>query len=478
VLEPSAGSGAFVEGMSRHELRASIAHVVAIEPHPLRAAACRDALAREELSNSVLEASALDASIPPVDVVIGNPPFVRFQHVDAAEAAGTTNLWTRVLRAALDALRPYGVFVLLLPGELLSGVSAGPVRHWLLRHFDDLEVELVAPAAFRGVQSEIVMLSGRRRASERDATVITVLDSGVQFEHRLRASEATWTRWLLPPEALSAMNSITASASVTQLGDVARFELGATTGANDWFCIDDHTRVSHVLTPWARPHLARTRDARGLRFTEDDHQVLASRGKPAWLLDFGAEPDPMNTPDARAYIDQGAATGVAQRHKCRIRSRWYRLPNPVAAPLMLPKRAHRHPVLIENLAGAVTTDTIYRGWPTDAALSPADLIVAFGSTVTQLSAELEGRVLGGGALELVPSAIARLAVIRAPGIGTTLPALDAIVRRRHPLDVDDAIVDGADRLLASRVGLDVEELFTLRHARDRLLTRRLGRPGG
>lgn len=477
VLEPSAGRGAFVAGLVGSSLRDTVQHVIAIEAHPERAAACRDTLYAHGIAGTVINQSVLDVTMPTVDVVVGNPPFVRFQYLGTSPGEGTTNLWGRVLRTSLTSLRPGGSFVMLLPGELLSGASSGPLRHWLLRQTTGLTVELIPPSAFPDVLTEILLVSGYRASSPRDQSTITVVDDIARFEHRVIADESTWTRWLLPPEALDAVTATTADAVVMPMGSLAQFNLGTTTGSNDFFCIDDSTRIENGLAPWARLHLARGRDARGLCFTSDDHNELAHRGKVAWMLDFAHGPNPMHVPSAHNYIEQGVANGINLRHKCRIRTHWYQLPNLSAAPLLLPKRVHRYPLLVENMAHAVTTDTIYRGRPTDGTLTAADLVVAFASTVTQLSAELEGRVLGGGALELVPSAIRRLLVLRAPDIGATLPALDLLARRRRPLDADDMVVDGADRILASRLGLDLDRLRVLRGARDRLLTRRLARPG-
>ena len=125
-----------------------------------------------------------------------------------------------------------------------------------------------------------------------------------------------------------------------------------------------------------------------------------------------------------------------------------------------------------NQFGAYTTDTIYRGIPhPETGLAPEQIVAAFHTSLTMLSAEIEGRSFGGGVLELVPSEIARLAIID-PGTAVDwIDQLDGIQRTSG----HEALVKAADKRLVHAGVLDVDHLAVLKGAYESLLTRRLAR---
>lgn len=295
--------------------------------------------------------------------------------------------------------------------------------------------------------------------------------------YRPKPGERSWTRSLLDPSHLEAVNVACSLSTVARLEEVARLEVSIVTGANDFFCVDDESVSRYGLQPWARPLLARARHSPGLVFRPSDHAAARAMGANAWLLDFDAlAPDPVDFPHVRGYLDTGVERGLPDRYKCRIREPWYRVPSIRTGSLMLSKRSHMYPRLLMNRARAYTTDTIYRGNVlARGALSGTDLVAGFHCSLTLLMAELEGRSFGGGVLELVPSEISRLAIVTAPGLGKQLPSLDRIARSQEP----EELVSETDSLLAINRLLPGDLLEVLAEARCALMNRRLQRnPGG
>ncbi len=496
VLEPSAGDGAFVRGLGRCELSARVAAVEAIELAAAEAAKAEVSLRTTGLPGRVLRGSALAWAADrndSFDLLLGNPPFVRYQFIGAADKraierlgrrlgvgfAGVGNLWIPVLLGSLARVREGGAVAMVLPSECFTGSSAALVRAWLVRHLERLRFDLFAPGSFPGVLQEVTVLSGVRGAPRRTPAPMRIVEhatSGAScgWEYAPRPEERNWSRSLLEPRHREALTAASALPCVTRLGGIARIEVGIVTGANSFFCVDQPTAREHGLAPWARPLLARGRLAPGLRFTAADHRAALAAGARAWLLDFGpGSPDPALSPRPRAYLRAGAAAGLDRRFKCRTRSPWYRVPQVRSGSLMLSKRSHLHPRLLLNEAGALSTDTIYRGaLLPGCGLAAADLVAGFHCSLTLLSAELEGRSFGGGVLELVPSEIAALSVIRSPGLGRELPALDRLARR-----AGDELAPAGDALLARRRLIPAELSQTLAQARESLLARRLRRAG-
>jgi adenine-specific DNA-methyltransferase len=183
-------------------------------------------------------------------------------------------------------------------------------------------------------------------------------------------------------------------------------------------------------------------------------------------------PNPENCPRAKNYLAAGLRAGLADRYKCRIREPWYRVPSIRHSSLLLSKRSHLYPRLLMNTAGVHTTDTIYRGDVLNTQeMSAADLVACFHCSLTLLTVELEGRSFGGGVLELVPSEIARLAVVRGLGLGRHLRELDRVARSGEPAD----LLQCTDSLLVRSGLLPGELAALLSEGREALMDRRLQR---
>lgn len=494
LLEPSAGDGAFVRALSHHGLSTRIRSVTALEPLHEEAAKCDAALEATGIPGRTLRLSAVGwagREREQFDVAVGNPPFVRFQFLsdedkrdsitlgEAIDVSfrGVSNLWVPVLLGALSRLRSGGVFAFIVPAECFTGISAGAVRRWLLEHVDDLRCDLFPAGSFPSVLQEVVVLSGRRAlATTGAASRLRVYEHGPsdrQWEHMVSSSTPTWTRYLLTPQHVRALDEAALLPVVRDLGSVARFEVATVTGANEFFSVDDETLKRYSLSPWALPLLPRLRNASGLVFSEADHREGREGGMRGWLLHFAKDrPDPSE--DAKRYLGIGRSLGLPLRYKCRIREPWYRVPVVPAGQIMLSKRSHRFPRLVLNRANAVTTDTIYRGRMLPAYRDQAETLVAsFHNSLTLLTAEIEGRSFGGGVLELVPSEVGRLLVPLPDGFDAELAALDSLMRSGG---ATERLVEETDLLLVkAQVGLTQDLLDTCRDARLTLLGRRMDR---
>ncbi|MGQ0824219.1 MAG: Eco57I restriction-modification methylase domain-containing protein [Actinomycetota bacterium] len=426
------------------------------------------------------------------DVAVGNPPFVRFQFVSDDDRrsmrrleerltlsfAGVSNLWLPVLLGTLSRLSIGGAFAFIVPAECFTGISAGVLRQWVVANATELRFDLFPPGSFPAVLQEVVVMSGRRSAPTAGARECEI------YEHARAASTAhlipptphPWTRYLLSKSEIEAFDEATHLADVWTLGNVAKFEVAAVTGANDYFSVDSCTLDEFELRPWSVPLLPRIRHAPGLRYADADHASAEAIGAKTHLLDFASNrPDPSAQPRPAAYLAVGEQAELPSRYKCRIRSPWYRVPLIRSGRLMMSKRSHFHPRVVLNDVGAMTTDTIYRGEMVGFfGGREDDLVAAFHNSLTLLSAEVEGRSFGGGVLELVPSEVARLLVPLPQQFGAELDRLDAIAR--GAADDGAALIQETDLLLVKAdIGVTPELLDRLRGGRESLMQRRLDR---
>lgn len=498
MLEPSAGDGAFVRGLTRSasDIGDRVSEICAIEIVPEEAAKTELSLRSIGAAGQVLRRCALRWACDTDEwfgLVVGNPPFVRYQFVSQEDKAaiarlgtrlgltfrGVSNLWIPVLLGSLARLRPNGVLAVVLPSECFTGCAARAVRAWLAREVDDLTFDLFAAGSFPGVLQEVAVLSGRRgsraRTRPRSVRIVEHRREGASsaWSYQLGPEDRSWMRSLLAPRHLEAADAACSLTSVAPLDRVAHLEVSTVTGANDFFCVDESTLARHRLEPWAKPLLARARYAPGLVVETADHAAARAAGARAWLLDFDAGArNPQDVARARDYLHAGVRNGLAERYKCRIRQPWYRVPSIRHGALLLSKRSHLHPRLLLNRAGVHTTDTIYRGDVlAGAGPSARDLVACFHCSLTLLSVELEGRSFGGGVLELVPSEISRLAVVLGTGLGRHLRDLDRIARCGEPHE----LIEATDSLLVSAGLLPGELAPVLREAHRALMDRRLQR---
>src|SRR5262249_28721603 len=101
-----------------------------------------------------------------VDVVIGNPPYIRYQEF-AGEARGEAleraagsgvqlnrlaSSWAHFVAHAIAFVRPGGRLALILPAELIHTTYAAPLREHLRSSFADVSVVSFRKAVFPDVQ--------------------------------------------------------------------------------------------------------------------------------------------------------------------------------------------------------------------------------------------------------------------------------------------------------------------------------------
>jgi adenine-specific DNA-methyltransferase len=491
ALEPSCGEGVFFRAL-REQAPGRELVLTGCEIDAPAAAEARAHGAR------VLEADFLEWALAEpgerFDAAVGNPPFIRYQYLDAGQQqraerifqrAGLrftrhTNAWVSFAVAALELLAPGGRLALVVPAELLHVLHAQALRDLLVRECARVLLVDAEPLLFEGALQGVLLLLAHKRASSAAPGcrigIVPAHDRGVleRDPEALFAAAATrdaaglrgkWMRALLRPAEAELFDELAARPEVARFGDVAAVDVGVVTGANHFFLVDGATVERFGLAPFVRPMFGRSEQVSGVVYREGDHTAQLARGGRVHFVDLRCAGE--LPAGARDYVLQGEQQGLHTRFKCRIRSPWYGVPSLWTAPVGLLKRSHDLPRLVLNRAGALTTDTCYRVRPRPG-LDEA-LVGGFVSSLTALGAELEGRHYAGGVLELVPSEIERLPVIAAPAAAGRLAELDAAFRAGEPAE---AILARQDAAVLGLAGATPAEQEALRAAWDHLRRRR------
>lgn len=490
LLEPSCGNGAILE----HLAAVPGARVAAVELVEREAAAAAARTGVPVASGDFFTWFTEDR-FGSYDGVAGNPPYIRFgswdthsreralalMRLQGLRPSRLTNAWVPFVVAAVLAVRPGGRVALLLPAELLQVGYAAELRSYLVDQCARITVVTFAGLIFPGVLQEVVLLlaergdgPGRIRTVEiADAAALSSLDldGGTAVRAPLHATEK-WTKYFLDAPAIELLRRLRRDGPLQPLARYAEIDVGVVTGRNAFFCLTAADAARHGLIDAVQPLVSRSSQLSGTTFTPGDLAANDETTVRTRLLVLARHDQPAGA--VAAYLDKGAAAGVPDGYKCRVRSLWWEVPGPWAPDGFMLRQMSTAPRLVANLAGATSTDTVHRVRIRDGVGMPALAAAAYNSATFAL-AEVLGRSYGGGILELEPSECEALPVPDPALVPDDLATkVDELVRQRR---TDDAL-DLMDRLiLIERLGLDPSDIAVLRRAWTQLRDRRTRRGG-
>lgn len=432
------------------------------------------------------------------DVVIGNPPYVRYQAFtgenrrkgfeaalsQGVRLAGLASSWAPFTVHAASFLKAEGRLALVLPAELLSVNYAGPVRRYLMNRFRRVSLVLFEERVFPGVLEEIVLLLAEGEGPTDHFELVqcrnlTDLNAAKVRTWQPPPGEGRWITGLLSEDAQGAYQRVLAGGDFETLSEWGDVNLGMVTGNNGYFTLTA-AKVKELRLPKgeALPLCPPgSRHLRGLVFGSAAWRDMLSEGSPCYLFD----PD-VGRPSrqALAYIADGEKSGVHSAYKCRVRSPWWKVPRVPRADALLTYMNADTPRIVSNRAEVPYLNSVhgivYRAERRQVAL---DLLpLASLNTMTVLGSEIVGRSYGGGMLKLEPKEADLLPVPSLAVVGAAARALRAI-RPQIARDLRhgrlDQVLRIVDRTLRPHLGLNPKEWTHLSDARRAMFARRTSR---
>ena len=437
VLEPSCGEAAFLLAAAEElSLQGSKlnnpAQLNGIDVHSTSAEAARVILAEAGASATIETGDFfLQSPNPSFDAVIGNPPFIRYQEftgevrarsLEAAFAqgvrlSGLSSSWAAFTVHASCFVKPGGRLGLVLPAELLTVGYAAEVRRFLLKRFANVRLVLFEQRVFPEVLEDTILLlaEGKGPATHfevyqaKNAEDLSAAGIKAWTDHRPDSTER-WSPALLDAGAYQVFQEIIDCANVSRLGAWGSAYLGAVTGNNSFFCLTaqdvaemrlPERDLKRISPPGAR-HL------RGVTFSDAAWEALVEEGKRVYLF------HPIGEPSAAGwdYIRSGEARGVHHAYKCKVRTPWWRVPLIRRPNFIITYMNNEHVRFVRNEADVDILNSVY-GFEVLRGVSKAAselLPIAMLNSMTLLSAELCGRVHGGGMLKHEPRGLNELRV--------------------------------------------------------------------
>lgn len=507
VFEPGCGEAAFLLSAVQRlqSLGAAAPIVCGVDIHEASVRHARKTLAAQGARASV-RAGDFFSVVPPeekYDVVIGNPPYVRYQsfagdaRVRALEAAfrqgvrltGLASSWAAFTVHASAFLKSSGRLALVLPGELLSVKYAAEIRRFLLKRFASIRLVLFEDLVFPGVLEDVVLLLAEGTGGA-DRFEVLQAKNAADLKHSAGAlwtgyaprPDEKWTPALLPAESFGLYREVTGGQNFEVMLDWGETYLGAVTGNNDFFAVS-RSQVRELglrqqdlerISPPGSRHL------RGPSFTDAGWELLAASGHSCYLFAPGDSPSAAGM----RFIEKGARAGVHRAYKCRVRTPWWRVPLVTKPDFHFSYMNYEYPRLVRNVAGVHILNSLY-GIRLHAQRRRAGLdALQFASlnSITLLGAEIVGRSYGGGMLKHEPKEADLLPM---PSIHVLREAEPRLKRQHAKIsemlrgpEIAPA-VDLVDRVILQDIlRVKPRQLAQLRRARTMLFERRVNRGEG
>jgi adenine-specific DNA methylase len=444
-----------------------------------------------------------------LDAIVGNPPFIRYQRfsgpsrdraIEVASAAGVKlselcSSWAPFVVHSANLLQPHGRLGFVVPSEIMHAAYARPVLDFLTRIFSQLTFLTFRQRLFPDINQDTLLLlaedknpgtTARIKLREiNDAQELAGIPTGdgkpmatrnLSLANVIRGTDR-FLKHLLPKKVQGLYDDLSRHPKVLRLGQIADVGIGYVTGGNDFFHLTKAAVAQwDIPKEYLRLAVCRGRALDGLRLTCADWERLEKSGDAAFLLHI-RDQVPSAHRGLSAYIQHGEAAGIHQTFKCRTRTPWYRVPHVHLPDAFLAYMSGLFPRLVVNQAAAVAPNTLHvvRIHPL-AAIEPQRLAIGWQSSLTHLSAEIEGHAMGGGMLKLEPTEAARVLVALPDGSTISLShhteILDLLLRNNQA----DAVQAAVDRMiLIDAIGLSVADCKLLRQTTQWLRSRRMPR---
>ena len=431
------------------------------------------------------------------DVVVGNPPFIRYQSFideyrklafeimrdNGLNPNRLTNIWVPFLIASSSLLDQGGRLGMVIPAELFQVKYAGETRQYLTDHFSRIFIITFKKLVFPKIQQEVVLLLAEKNGHA--ATTISTIEvsdvnelSSLDIENdpNIEAKEMMhttdkWTYYFLNRDDIAFLLGIRDAYNVQLSGDHIDVDVGVVTGQNKFFVLP-HSKVREKgLANHVQRIVTRSAHLSGINFDNADWEVNKGRDYPMYLFIPPERAYLQQSQAVRDYLDDGIGKEYNTGYKCRIRKQWFIVPSVWVPDAFMLRQIHKYPKLIVNNADATCTDTIHRV-RIIGHLDRNQLAAGFLNSLTFAFAEVIGRSYGGGVLTFEPS---ECEILPLPTQGIDRIDFDQICQLIRRNDID-GVLDITDRiLLIEGLGMPEHDVRRLRNIWNLLSNRRINR---
>jgi len=510
ILEPSCGDGNFIIALLRYlrsqdETWSPTVVAVEIDQQELAKAKRRlkepsrgfEELEVEWIRDDFFEAYGHLKRNDRFDLILGNPPFIRFQYFDNGSRekafghlreAGykptkLANAWAAFVQLSIELLADGGRLAMVVPAELLQVTYASELRSRLAAQFQQIVIVGFERLVFPEIQQEVFLLlaEGKQQSTGELSDIHTIEflngrellrsgdldDSIAHIPAKHSRPGMKWTSLFLDEPAFAALDEAERAAGLTPLGQLADVDVGVVTGRNSFFILSQTQRNELEVVDLTTPVVGRTSALKGVLFSKETFDEY-SVSYPSFMLDLTGVDFHGFPPRLKDYLALGEQAKIHLGYKCRIRKRWFDVPSIHVPDAFLFRQIYHYPLLVLNSARVTSTDTIHRV-RIKGGVNSKLLAAAFFNSLTLAWSEVCGRSYGGGVLELEPREAEQLPIPYDSDLEIDLEKVDALLsqgRAHEALDYVDSIV------LKEHIGFDSFLIRKVRNAWEELRDRR------
>lgn len=495
VLEPSCGDGVFLEEIKKKKYKFRALTALEIDKHEFIKSQ-KIGLSKSKIINQDFYKYCIKTQ-DKFDLVIGNPPYIRYQFFkkEQKKIAGNifdraglkysklTNAWVSFIVGSSLLLKDTGKLGFVVPAEILQVSYAQTLREFLAKFYNKISIISFEKLVFPDIQQEVVLLLCEKDTSKthfidhvevRDANDLEKLDiHGVKRpKKRIDFLSNKWTFYFLNQKEINFLEDIQKSGKVSKFGEFATAEVGITTGANPFFTVPLSVVRQYELTKFSKPLVGRSVQVPSVVFTKKDWLQNRANEARTHLLVFPKKEKLNGSVGAREYLKLGESNEINKGYKCGIRDEWQIVPSLRISEALFIRRNNIYPKLIINEAQAYTTDTMHR----ISLKHHVDIKAFTASYYNSLSlafSEICGRSHGGGVLELMPNEVEEIYLPYNNGNSYLLDQIDEMVRNKVPITEILKITD--EKILKANFAFSKSDIKLMQSIWKKLLNRRLKR---
>lgn len=495
ILEPSCGNGIFLEQLRENKMSYHSVKGVEIEADEGQKADQIQLRNKEIIIGDFHQfCNTTDLRF---DLVIGNPPYIRYQYFEEAQQneaeklfsrsglkfSKLTNAWVSFVVGATQLLKSRGKIGFVLPAEILQVSYAQQLRNFIAKEYNKINIISFEKLVFPDIQQEVVLLLCEKNGNGshliehlelKDANDLKNIDVNLlkSPQKQIDFKSNKWTFYFLSQEEIDFLEQINIQKDIPVIGDFADVEVGITTGANNFFTVSKNIVETFNLGEYAKPMVGRSVQVNSPIFTLEDWRLNSNAQAKAHLLVFPDRENLEKNEEALKYIHEGEKAGINKGYKCRIRDDWFVVPSIKMSDALFIRRNGLHSRIIVNEANAYTTDTMHRVFIKENVDKKA-FAASFYNSLSFAFSEIVGRSYGGGVLELMPSEAERIHLPYRTENAELLDTVDHMMRNKKSISEILKITD--KKLLREGYGFTDKEVKLANGIWKKLSDRRLNR---
>ncbi len=377
--------------------------------------------------------------------VIGNPPYLPYQKIDSSQRERVrqtiksmglaldrrASIWAYFVALSVPLIATGGRMAWVLPSSFLYANYSSALRKFLVRNFEKTHAFELKERQFLQDGTEeksIVLLAAEKRAVAESSehiqgdialtqcTGVRDLTSAMTgWQDKQRAAVArcgTSVLDNLSPKQRAAFAALSSNKACVDMGAIVDVRIGLVTGNNAFFVLGESDAKAHGLEiDELVPILPKFRFAPGLSFELADYSSLIHGGARGYLVT--ADNEKVAPKSIEAYLAKYAQKDIKACSTFKKRAHWCAVDDRRAPDCFLPVMHHLGPRIVNNTASMNCTNSVYRGYfkrrltKTQTQLLSLSMLTTF----SQISAEIEGRSYGSGALKHEPREAERIKLL-------------------------------------------------------------------